>query len=397
VLILTVLVSPTLPAAPPVNDEVDAYLATAAVPIQRIDGAWIDPFVSDRRVVLIGEETHGIAEHLALKGELGRRLIMHHGFTHVLIEDDVFKGDAISANLRAQVPEPVAPLMRSFFWCWNVAELHDFFDQRPPLHPVPIVAGVDVQTAAFALHALKSKARTEEQLEALETLEEIFSGGSREYAGGSDQQKADDLRRIDEAQPLFSAVDAQREFAHLERVHRVWAVASDHGLRMNARDRGMTESTLDVLHQDPDAKVVLFVHNAHGGYTPFYESFTGGVVPLARHLRDQGVRTLSIGAVFATGSTLLDPRAREKAGGAIKRITVPPADSQAEHWATIPHDRWLLDVRSIVEQDLQEPVAAFFFRSPSGHFDNYGPARPLASTYDLIVGYRTVRPATTPR
>ncbi len=379
-----------------IEEEVTRQLARIATLIETPDGAWIDPFVSDGiRVVFVGEEVHGVAEHLELKRELARRLVTHHGFTHVLFEDDVYKGDALDAALRADPPTRAADAMRSFFWCWNVTQIHALFDRDPGLGPLPIIGGIDVQTGAFALSSLETEIVSEEQRAAFDRLDAIFAGGNREYAATEPGEKAADARRIADAAARFTTPAAARVFAHLGRVHRVRSAAAEHGPRMKAREAGMAESLMDVLDADPHHRVVVFVHDAHGGYTPFYESFTGGVVPVAARVREEGAGVLSVGAVFATGSVLLDPRARDDEGGAIRTHETPPEGSQAAFWIGIPHGRWLIDLRSAAVSG-SEPLHAFLHASPAGYFENYGPARPLADTYDLLVGYRRVTPATPP-
>ena len=381
------------------DEEVKTFLSKGAQPISVADGSWIDSHINDQRVVLIGEEVHGIAEHIHLKSELARRLITHHGFTHIFLEDDVFKAKYIHNNIHATSPQPSASVFRFFFWCWNVTELHDFFDHLPALQPLPAVHGLDVQTAAFAIHSLKSNSKKDEQLAAIQSLDEIFAGGRSTYAKRSPETQINDLAFIEKLTDVFPQTDIEHVQRHLRRVQAVWTVADDLDLRMNARDRGMAESVMDVLKSDHNAKVIIFAHNTHAGYSPFYENHSqAGIIPLGKHLRDTaGVKTLSIGAVAATGSILLDPRAREDNGGPIKHHRLPKPGTQAEYWFAIPHDRWLLDVNAVTKHDMPNAVAAFFTASPAGYFDNYGPARPLGNSYDLIVGYREVNPATPPQ
>ncbi len=392
----TSCVDPTMGIA---DDEVKTFLAEVAQPISVADGSWIDSHINDQRVVLIGEEVHGIAEHIHLKSELARRLITHHGFTHIFLEDDVFKAKYVHNNIRATSPEPSASVFRFFFWCWNVTEIHEFFDDLPELQPLPAVHGLDVQTTAFALHSLKSDAKTDEQLAAIQSLDEIFTGGRSTYAKRSSETQVNDLAFIETLTEVFPQTDIVHVQRHLRRVQAVWTVADDLDLRMNARDRGMAESVMDVLNTDHNAKVIIFAHNAHAGYSPFYENHSqAGIMPLGKRLRDTaGVKTLSIGAVAATGSMLLDPRARQDNGGPFKHHPSPKAGTQAEYWFAIPYDRWLINVNAVTKKDMPSAVAAFFAASPAGYFDNYGPARPLGSSYDLIVGYREVSPATPPQ
>ena len=381
------------------DEKVETFLTEVVKPISVADGSWIDSHITDQRVVLIGEEVHGIAEHIHLKSELTRRLVTHHGFTHIFLEDDVFKARYVHNNIHATAPQPSASVFRFFFWCWNVTELHELFDHLSALQPLPAIHGLDVQTAAFAIHSLKSDAKSDEQLAAVQSLDEIFADGRSTYAKRSPETQISDLAFIETLADVFPQTDIEQVQRHLRRVQAVWSVAESLDLRMNARDRGMAESVLDILRSDRNAKVIIFAHNTHAGYSPFYENHSeAGITPLGKHLRDTpGVKTLSIGAVAAIGSILVDPRAREANGGPTKHHRSPKPGTQAEYWFAIPHDRWLLNVNAVTKDPMSSAVAAFFNASPAGYFDNYGPARPLGSSYDLIVGYREVNPATPPQ
>lgn len=386
---------PSLASHPePASPELIAELADAVTPIPTHDGSWLAPYIADQRVVLIGEETHGIAQHLTLKAELATYLLENHAFTHIALEDDVFKAVPINANLHAnalhRMPSPAADTMGRLFWCWNVQELSAYFDSLVHAQNKPTIVGFDVQTPAFAIASLRHKAVTPEQQHAVDKIEALFEPGRDAYALSVKTTGMADRATVNELSAVFPETQIQRERHHLHRVLNLWTVGNDTPRRMNARDEGMAESVMDILGADPANKVIVFAHNAHIGYERFYHTHEGGVLPLGAHLK-QRVSTLSIGAVFATGSTLLDPRARDANGGPVLVITSPEPGTQAELWDTLDHDRWLLDP---VSASATPAVAEFLADPPAGYFNNFGPARPLSSTYDLIVGYRTVSPGT---
>jgi erythromycin esterase-like protein len=377
-------------AAPPEGATPNAagrWLAGVVEPITTADGAWIDPYIDGQRVVLIGEEVHGVAEHIDLKIELALRLVDNHAFTHIAIEDDVFKADRLQQG--------GVDALDAFYWCWNIAELARGLNALAARTPPPVLTGFDVQSPDSALATLNAIADSDAQRNAVDSAAAVFADDRNAYAARSAAVHEADIGTIASLRAAFPDGRAERAVRHLLRVQSVWAVAAEHGPRMNARDAGMAQSILDILNEDPRHKVVVFAHNAHAGYAPFYESFTGGVIPLGRHLRDAlPGATLSIGAVFATGSILLDPRQREDNGGPVRIIDAPPHESQAAAWMEIPAERWLLDPERIRAASPPDAVRAFLTAPPAGHFDNYGPARALDDAYDLIVGYRTVRPAT---
>ncbi|MFG0306621.1 MAG: erythromycin esterase family protein [Phycisphaerales bacterium JB040] len=369
-------------------------LTPLVTPVQPNDPTWIDDHLNNARVVLIGEELHGIAEHIELKGQLARHLIDHHAFTHVLIEDDVFKGDTLNRDLHeafaTDTDATSAGMLAGFYWCWNVQELADAIDLVMRSNHALTLGGFDVQSPAGALQRIREHATPEQR----ELAERIFTPSRDDYAAFGMEQHESDHNALVAAAESSDDARVSRAFRHLARVQQVRAGGADFGPRMNARDRGMAQSVRDILEQDPSHRVVVWAHNAHAGYEPFYESFTGGVTPLGAHLRDMGYQTLSIGAVFARGETLLDPRQREDDGSDTGTFE-PEPDTQAGAWALLGESgQWLLDCDRASDPGTPEDARRFLTDSPPGHFNNYGDARPLATSHDLILINAIVRPAT---
>lgn len=153
--------------------------------------------------------------------------------------------------------------------------MHAVYDTLASLDTPPTFLGIDVQSPVGALRSLRAAAAGPEQAAAIDSLEGLFAEGRPAYATRTPEARARDTARIDALSTTFADRDIAREQRHLRRVLALWAVAEEHGPRMNARDRGMAMSVQDVLEADPTHKVIVFGHNAHVGYTPFYESFTG--------------------------------------------------------------------------------------------------------------------------
>lgn len=365
-------------------------LAPYADPVSTEDGSWIDPFIGDARIVLIGEEVHGVSEHIQIKGELARRLIDHHGFTHIAIEDDTFKVKALAWKLDSGQPPHQAFSSSGLFWCWAVEELADAIQHCTRSPNDWSLIGFDVQSAAFALAFLQQRTNDTILNETLTQLRDSFATGHEKF----DNSAASEL--IDKAETLIPDEPLNKQALNqLRRVTRVWAGGKEHGPRMNARDQGMADSISDILNGDPKARIVVFAHNAHAGYTDFYASFTGGVTPLAKHLSDAFPgSTRSIGLLYTSGTILLDPRAREAEGKSTREYGTPKLDTQAAAWSTIPHERWMLSPSQVLSEQPDGQLHQFLTEPPTGNFNNYGPARSLADSYDIIVGYRTVSAAT---
>ncbi|MEL7472218.1 MAG: erythromycin esterase family protein [Planctomycetota bacterium] len=379
------------------GDAAGAKQAVAAWAVSQVrpidDASWIDEHVNDVRVVMVGEEVHGIAEHIELKSEIVLRLVERHGFTHVALEDDPFKVRAIESFVRSG-DRSVEEACQSLYWCWNVSEFRDLISHlrqrvREGLDPVRVI-GFDCQSPTHALRSLAARAETDEQRLAIEATRSAFdreSASSREAADVIDEAGQDALAGLRMA---FGKAGSD-EIAHVDRA-LARKTATNSIARMDARDLGMFEIITDVLDDDPEARVVVLAHNAHIGRTPVYEKFGGGFRPLGQRLAEAGTPSLVIGAVAAEGAMLLDPRQRDADSGL--HADLDPRDRQAETWLAIPHERWVLALSTPVAADTPRAVKEWLDAPPAGYFDNYGPARSLTRSYDLLVGYRRVSPAT---
>ncbi|RWG54324.1 MAG: protein-L-isoaspartate O-methyltransferase, partial [Mesorhizobium sp.] len=79
-------VSPLLPAR-----SLPQMIAAAAEPLPEFDDpAFVEAFdrFADRRIVLLGEASHGTSEFYRARAWITRRLIEKHGFTIVAAEAD---------------------------------------------------------------------------------------------------------------------------------------------------------------------------------------------------------------------------------------------------------------------------------------------------------------------
>jgi protein-L-isoaspartate(D-aspartate) O-methyltransferase len=108
-------------------------IAEAAEPLPAFDdpafGHLFDRF-SDRRVVLLGEASHGTSEFYQARAAITKRLIGEHGFTIVAVEADWPDAAAIDRYVRnrpaACSAEP--PFQRFPTWMWRNTDVDAFID-----------------------------------------------------------------------------------------------------------------------------------------------------------------------------------------------------------------------------------------------------------------------------
>jgi protein-L-isoaspartate(D-aspartate) O-methyltransferase len=80
---------------------------------------------ADRRVVLLGEASHGTAEFYCARAAITRHLVEHHGFTIVAVEADWPDASALDRYVRRRpaLDAPGKPFQRFPTWMWRNAEV----------------------------------------------------------------------------------------------------------------------------------------------------------------------------------------------------------------------------------------------------------------------------------
>ena len=85
---------------------------------------------ADRRVVLLGEASHGTAEFYQARAAITRRLIERHGFTIVAVEADWPDAAAVDRYVRHRPARPGAepPFQRFPTWMWRNTDVAAFVE-----------------------------------------------------------------------------------------------------------------------------------------------------------------------------------------------------------------------------------------------------------------------------
>jgi len=109
------------------SQRVAAALEDLPAPDDVTFGAAFDRF-ADRRVVLLGEASHGTSEFYRARAAITRRLVERHGFNIVAVEADWPDAASVNRQVRGRPPrvdEP-APFRRFPTWMWRNAEVELF-------------------------------------------------------------------------------------------------------------------------------------------------------------------------------------------------------------------------------------------------------------------------------
>jgi protein-L-isoaspartate(D-aspartate) O-methyltransferase len=268
-------------------------IARHARPLPDIDSpefaAAFDRF-ADRRVVMLGECSHGTREFYEARAAITRRFVERHGFTIVAVEADWPDAAVLDRHIRHHPARPhdERPFQRFPTWMWRnrpVARLmHDLHAINRGRAPEDMTGfyGLDIYNMSGSIGAVlayldeadpQAAAVARERYGCLTPWQaEPATYGraalSRGYAQCEEAVVAAcrDLlgRSLDADGEAFGAAMNARLVASAEKYYRVMYYGGAES--WNLRDSHMAETLEHLLdHRGPDAKALVWAHNSHIG------------------------------------------------------------------------------------------------------------------------------------
>lgn len=314
--------------------------------------------ISQARVVMLGEASHGTHEFYEWRKIISQELIMHHGFRFIAVEGDWppcwllndFVHGVGSDNPRAALTH----FRRWPTWMWANSEIvelaqwmRSFNAQSPPDKKVGFY-GLDVYSLFESIDAAieqlsKSKPFLARRLKARYACFDPFQQNEKAYARsllhfppGCQEEVARNLKEILEhrleeqanrergstpfGDALFNAEQNVRIVANAENYYRTMVHGNEDS--WNVRDRHMFE-TLDFLldRYGPRSKAIVWAHNTHIGDYRATDMFLQGQVNiggLAREaMGDKNVALVGFGTY--EGEVIASPAW----DGPVERMPVP--------------------------------------------------------------------------
>jgi len=264
------------------------------------DESFADAFerFADRRVVLLGEASHGTSEFYRARAAITRRLVEKHGFTIVAVEADWPDALALDHFVRGKpAPGGNRPIFRRFpTWMWRNSEV-DAFIGWLRRHNVRVSAqrragfyGLDIYSLSDSIEAVlayldktdpEAAKVARERYGCLTPWQQdpavygraVLSRGYRACEPGVVQTLTDLLaRRLDYAgkdnERFFDAEQNARLVAAAERYYRIMYYGGAES--WNLRDQHMFDTLARLLeHRGPRSKAVVWAHNSHIGDARF--------------------------------------------------------------------------------------------------------------------------------
>lgn len=256
---------------------------------------------ADRRVVLLGEATHGTAEFYDARARITEMLVAKHGFTIVAVEADWPDAAVYDAFVRGR-PRPEVPasaFTRFPDWMWRNGQVSAFLQRLKAINES--VADPDRRAGFYGLDVYSLATSIGVVLNYLDNVDPQTARIARERYGCLAPFRSDPARygRMALSQgyalcerPVTQAlVDLlQKRLGYLARDGSAFfnaeqnariVVAAEQYYRImyygaaqswNLRDQHMFDTLERLLkHRGPDAKAVVWAHNSHIGDAVFTE------------------------------------------------------------------------------------------------------------------------------
>ncbi len=278
------------PASQRTTARIIAESCTRLPPID--DAAFAEAFdrFADKRIVMLGESSHGTHEFYAARAAITRRLVERHGFTIVAVEGDWPDAAVYNRFIQGAPPDTNAapPFQRFPTWMWRNTVMPGFLSD---LRAINAERRADEQVGFYGLDIYNMSGSIEAVLAYLDEHDPQAAATARERYGCLTPWQADPatygraaLRRgfaecegaviaqcrdlldtaIERDGGSFSAAMNARLIASAERYYRVMYHGGSES--WNLRDSHMADTLAHLLeNRGPDAKAAVWAHNNHIG------------------------------------------------------------------------------------------------------------------------------------
>ncbi len=421
------------PAPLPGTDTARAILRAAAEPLPAInDPDFANAFdrFGSKRVVLLGEASHGTSEFYRARAAITRRLIENHGFSIVAVEADWPDAAMVDRYIRHKRPEAMnpPPFARFPTWMWRNVEF-DAFTRY--LHRFNGSRDSDARVAFYGLDLYNMNASIAAVLAYLDRVDKSAAKVARSrYAclaqwshdpaaygraalthGFSvcEEQVTQTLLDLLKKQLEYSAQDGDQFFdaaqnarlvTNAEQYYRLMYYGSQ--VSWNLRDQHMFQTLRQILsHAGPDKKAVVWAHNSHIGDARHTDmGRTRDELNIGQLCREEfGDAAALIG--FGTASGTVAAASEWDAPMEIKDIRSPRAESYEALCHSVDLDRFLWDfkkqqapefLRLLSQQRLQRYIGVIY-RPETERASHYSYAT-LPDQYDAFVWFDQTRAVT---
>ncbi len=289
------------------GETLEQMIAAAAEPLPALDdaafGRLFDRF-GNRRVMLLGEASHGTCEFYRARAAITRHLIEEHGFTIIAVEADWPDAAAVDRYVRHRSAHAGdgPPFQRFPQWMWRNTEVMEFIDWMRRHNET--VRELDRRAGFYGLDLYNMSGSIAAVLDYLDRVDPHAATVARERYGcltpwqkepatygravltqryrECEQPVVAQLRELlqrrleyarQDAEGFLDAAQNARLIAAAERYYRVMYYGGAES--WNLRDTHMFETLAHLLDaRGPRSKAVVWAHNSHIGDARFTEMGT---------------------------------------------------------------------------------------------------------------------------
>ncbi len=416
------------------RDPVVTAFVEAAEPFADFDAlARLTERYADRRIVALGEATHGTAEFYEARAYITERLVRDHGFNIVAVEADWPDAAIYDAHVRRRRrPEDADKAFRRFpQWMWRNAEVYRFLERLAAINDE--FADPSARAGFYGLDIYSLGASIEAVLDYLDRVDPDAARVARERygcltpwrnepAGYGRMALTPGFRTCEEevtrtlidlldqrlaylvenGDALFSAEQNARIVASAEAYYR--AIYYGDADAWNLRDQHMFDTLERILdHRGPQSRAVVWAHNSHIGDARHTEmGQIRGEHNIGQLIRERfGEAAVLVG--FGTDRGTVAAASSWDRPMEIKRVN-PARDDSFEgrcHNTGIPAfladfgEDQRRDIRDTLAQPLLERAIGVVYRPESELMSHYFEAE-LARQFDAFVWIEETRAVTVP-
>ena len=314
----------------------------------------------DRRVVLLGECSHGTSEFYRARAEITKHLIERHGFTLVAVEADWPDAGAVNRFVRHHAPRmKTEPVFQRFpTWMWRNVEVAALVDWMRDFNEGK---ASDAQAGFYGLDMYNLSASIASVLDYLGQVDpEAAAIAKRRYGcltpwqddpaiygravlteryRSCEEAVVKQCRELLESRLAYASEDGEefldaaqnaRLVAAAERYYRIMYYGSAES--WNLRDTHMFETLENLLKaQGPQSKAVVWAHNSHIGDARFTDmGMQRGELNLGQLCRERfghaaaligfGTHTGTVAAAHDWGEEMEVMRVRPSLPDSIERL-----------------------------------------------------------------------------
>jgi protein-L-isoaspartate(D-aspartate) O-methyltransferase len=409
------------------NLSLSEMIAEAAEELPDFDdpafGRLFDRF-ADRRVVLLGEASHGTSEFYRARAAITRHLVTHHGFTIVAVEADWPDAAAVDRYVRHRGEGRVAerPFERFPTWMWRntdvqalIAWMHAHNAEIPDMAARVGFYGLDIYNMSGSIGAVLDYLDRVDP-EAAEVARERYgcltpwqsnpatygrAALSRGYAE-CEEAVIEQCRELlgnrlnyaaGDGDAFLDAAQNARLIASAERYYRIMYYGGAES--WNLRDTHMFETLENLLAaKGPNSRAIVWAHNSHIGDARHTDmGISRDELNIGQLCRERFGRDAAL-IGFGTHTGTVAAATNWDCDMEIKRVNPSRRDSYERQFHDSGKDRLLLDLspgrHEALRRRLAEPRLERFigviYRPDSERWSHYSQAV-LPEQFDAFVWF----------